>query len=183
MKVQISLVIVFLLAGVSAQAQTCDTTIRATAPHSRYAVNADATVTDLRTGLVWQRCPAGATLHDNGTADVYADDRCEFEAEQTYLWQAALQFAADLNLGGGFAGFSDWRVPNVKELFSLVERQCQLPAINSTVFPLPRVTSTLSFWSSSPGLVVDFVAGAILQEALREVDRVDGAYRLWLVRQ
>lgn len=57
--------------------------------------NGDGTVTDLATGLMWQK----------------ADDG------QTYLWEDALAYAEDLEL----AGYSDWRLPNAKELQSIVD--------------------------------------------------------------
>src|SRR5262249_1452937 len=46
-----------------------------------------------------------------------------------------------------FASFADWRLPNAKELRSIVEERCSNPSINTTVFP-----NTPSEWfrSSSP---------------------------------
>lgn len=137
------------LLTVSASAEICDERIKSSAPTYRYQINADATVLDLRTNLIWQRCAVGTVLDDNGTSTVYTDDRCVADAasETEFGWQDALDFAENLNSDGGFAGAADWRVPNVKELLSLVERQCISPAINSTVFP--DTTTNRSFWSST----------------------------------
>ncbi|NOR76050.1 MAG: DUF1566 domain-containing protein [Draconibacterium sp.] len=57
--------------------------------------NKNGTVTDLATGLMWQQT-------DNG---------------QTYNWQTALEYAENMEL----AGHSDWRLPNPKELQSIVD--------------------------------------------------------------
>ena len=56
-----------------------------------------------------------------------------------YTWQSALQAARDLGNG--------WRVPNFKELQSLVEEACYSPAINETLFPATVITY---YWTSSP---------------------------------
>ncbi len=48
-----------------------------------------------------------------------------------------------------FTGRNDWRLPNVKELLSIVERRCAMPAINSEIFP---ETTTWNYWTSSPNV-------------------------------
>jgi hypothetical protein len=58
-----------------------------------YRDNGDDTVTDLNTGLMWQRDPG---------------------SKQTYAEAAA--GAASFNL----AGYTDWRLPTIKELYSLI---------------------------------------------------------------
>lgn len=117
-------------------AQTCKNAIQLLAPDSRYEVNGDGTVTDLATKLMWQQCSAGQSGID-----------CASGSTQEYTWAQALQYPQTLNSSGGFAGFSDWRLPNQKELLSLVEEACGNPAINLTIFPH---TASNWYWSSSP---------------------------------
>ena len=47
---------------------------------------------------------------------------------------------------------TDWRVPNLKELVSLVERACVEPAIELKVFP---TTPSNSYWTSTPNTSAD----------------------------
>jgi len=61
-------------------------------------------------------------------------------------WGQALQQAKTVNING-FAGFSDWRVPNLKVLISIVEWQCREPAINVSIFP---ATPNLVYWTATP---------------------------------
>lgn len=130
-------------------AQTCRNDITPTTPTQDFTLHDDGTVTHNKTGLMWMRCALGQNW--NGAT-------CT-GAAQTYTWQAALQ-AAD---GSSFAGHSDWRLPNIKELNSIVERACMDPAINTTVYLVPELAL---YWSASPyaSLVsnawfVDFSAG------------------------
>ncbi len=104
-----------------------------TTPEDRFVDNGNGTVTDSITGLMWLRCPLGQAW--NG-------ETCTGNAARQ-TWQAALQ-AAD---GLAFAGFTDWRMPNLKEIGAIVEQRCRNPATNEVLFP---VTATESFWSSSP---------------------------------
>ena len=125
----------------AAQAVTCtDPTIPPTNPDSVYTANGDGTVSDTRNGLIWKQCAEG----QSGTS-------CSGSAKG-YNWGAALRLAAASN----FAGHSDWRLPNVKELLSLVE-ECRIyPAINDNVF---YNISSSNFWSSSTGWYVEFGQG------------------------
>ena len=140
---QVVMVFALPLLGV-AHAQTCKpNSIPATTPSSQFADNHDGTVTDNKTGLMWKRCSEGQTW-DSGVDD------CNGNAV-TYTWQSGLQQAQTVNTSGGFAGYSDWRLPNITELESIVEEQCYRPAINLTVFPNTSSSYPSShFWSSSP---------------------------------
>jgi hypothetical protein len=117
-------------------AQTCQTaSIPATTPNSQLTDNGDGTVTDTKTGLMWKQCSEG----QSGAG-------CATGSAATYTWQAALTQAQTVNTAG-FASHNDWRLPNVKELRSITEKQCYGPAINLTRFPN---TSSAVFWSASP---------------------------------
>lgn len=111
-----------------ALAQTCNPTIPLTKPDSRYAYNAVGDeVTDTVTGLIWRRCAEGMSW-SSATCTGTATD---------FNWEAALAHAATQ---------TGWRLPNFKELKSLVEYACVNQAINQTVFP-----ATLTYaWSASP---------------------------------
>ena len=122
------------------QAQTCKPeSIPASTPNSQLQDNGDGTITDTKTGLIWKRCLEGQSGSDcaSGSASGSAE---------AFTWQQALQRAQTVNSSGGFAGFSDWRLPTIKELSSLVEHQCVDPAINLTRFPN---ASNHWLWSSS----------------------------------
>lgn len=142
-----------LLLAAPLAAQTCSNSIDPTAPLARYTLHDDGTVTDDATGLRWQRCPAGYTLDDGGTPLDYADDACNDTGTGTRDWQGALQAAETINAGAGFAGFNDWRLPNIKELMSIVERQCAAPAVNANVFP--GLPPSARLWSSTTYIHTD----------------------------
>ena len=72
----------------------------------RWYDNLDGTITDRKTGLTWMRCSMGQKW--NGRS-------CGGKAKD-YTWSEA-------NLAGqgvDFAGHQDWRLPTVRELFTLV---------------------------------------------------------------
>ncbi len=145
----------------SISAAECTLSVSSTTPTHRFVIHDDGTATDSRTGLRWQRCPLGYEL-DNGGNDYPGDDRCVVDGAATLFdWQAALAAAAAFNDAGGGSGFTDWRVPGLRELSSIVEFQCLQPAINADVFP---DTPAANFWSSTPYRitevgVVDFQSG------------------------
>lgn len=121
-------------------AQICNTNIStSTVPDSRYTNNSDGTVTDKKTSLMWKQCSEG--LSSNTTA-------CDSGAVSIFTWLEALQQVQVVNTTG-FAGYNDWRLPNHKELASLVERRCYFPSINENIFPFIQNQET-RYWSSSP---------------------------------
>jgi len=114
----------------------CNLNIPLTRSDLRYQEVADGSeVKDTVTGLTWQRCVVGMSW------DV-TQKTCTGTAS-TLSWQDALEEARKAST---VPNASAWRVPNYKELHSLVERACVNPAINASMFP----ATPLGFsWSSS----------------------------------
>ncbi len=117
-----------------------------------YSDNGDGTVTDPTTGLMWMRCSMGQVW--DGTTSA-----CTGPAS-TYTWDQAVALTGTVP----FAGQSDWRLPNIRELQTIVDRTVINPAINGVVFPN---TPNSGSWSSSPWVgsasypwLVDFSTGA-----------------------
>lgn len=113
-------------------AQTCNLSIVESTPNIRFINNSDGTVTDKSTDLVWMQCSAGQEW--NGSD-------CDGEAFEMN-WGDSLSYAEQTS----FANNSDWRLPNIKELGSIIEYSCISPAINETVF---LISDSSEYWSSS----------------------------------
>lgn len=119
-------------------------------PDGIYLDNGNGTVTDTKTGLMWLKCTVGLT-----------GSTCASGTPSAYTWKDALAIAE----ASGAAGYGDWRLPNAKELASLVDLACSSPAINSSFFP---ASESGSYWTSSPSnqsadsaVSVDFATGAM----------------------
>lgn len=135
-------VLVLFLIQQSVNAQNCNISIAETAPNSRFQDNGDGTVTDLRYNLMWKRCSEelSGNLCETSNAILSSGSPTDF------VWQDGLAHIEHLNGSGGFAQHTDWRLPNRKELESLLELACNAPAINLSIFPN---TPNSFYWSSS----------------------------------
>ena len=102
---------------------------------SRYTDHSNGTVSDNNTKLIWKKCSQGQTWSSGANT-------CT-GSTTSMNWKEALEEAQSEY----FASYKDWRVPNIKELNSLVSLRCYTPSINASVFPN---TPSSSFWSSSP---------------------------------
>ena len=79
-------------------------------PAPSYTDNGDGTTSDNNTGLMWVKdCGSGVMS-----------------------WEQALSSCEGLT----YAGYSDWRLPNRRELLSIVDYGADSPAINTTYFPI-----------------------------------------------
>lgn len=114
--------------------------VRGTAQSANQFSSTDGgfTVTDSRTGLVWKR--------EHEMIDPTQPNDWTTRVNRAFSWQDALKRALTDTTGG----HTDWRLPNIKELRSIVDESRNLPAINTTFFLAPPFQS--QFWSSSPTL-------------------------------
>ncbi len=83
--------------------------------------NGNGTTTDLLTGLTWLQVPLTDTL----------------------TWENALIASESLS----FAGFTDWRLPDVKEIQSINDESLINPSVNSTYFS--GVKANKNYWAST----------------------------------
>ena len=90
--------------------------------------NGDSTITDNATGLMW----------------------AQSDSESGMDWETALAYAED----SSYAGYDDWRLPNVKELQSIVDYSGVFPAIDP-IFMITGITNEAGnadypyFWTST----------------------------------
>ena len=89
--------------------------------------NGDGTVTDTSTGLMWQQ-------------DTARDGQGNYDP---MTWEEALAYCESRTIGG----HTDWRLPTIKELRSLVDHTKYDPAIDALHFPN---TVASVYWSSTP---------------------------------
>ena len=97
-----------------------------------YRDNGDGTVTDLRSGLTWEK-------------------KTDANVNEMFNWQGTFAYVAELNAmngGAGFAGHNDWRVPNVRELLSIVDYGRTNPSIHP-IFGPTGTTNFVLYWSST----------------------------------
>ena len=120
----------------------------------------DEVIIDSATGLMWTRDAA--------------------PAEFPLPWQEGLDFIADLNQAG-FAGYHDWKLPNRKELFSLMDHHQINPSLPMkhpfiNVFPGYYWTSTTCARLPDQAWYIH-LGGAKVYRGMKY-----GSYMIWPVR-
>jgi hypothetical protein len=115
----------------------------------RLVDSGNGTLSDANTRLVWEKLSRDASIHDRNALST---------------WDQALAKIATLNTPPCFADVCTWRLPNVKELQSIVDyeqkspvfpkqfnKKCQPGCTVATCSctPIPPAGSTGGFWSST----------------------------------
>jgi hypothetical protein len=144
-------------------------------------------VKDNVTGLIWEiKTSKDGVINYNNPND----------ADNTYFWsdkdlathggnketpeqgKGTLDFINDLN-SANFGGYSDWRLPTLKELSSIVNYDIPSPGptINTTYFP---DTHSSFYWTSTPSPGYDYRAWVVGFDDSNSHNY--GKYRLCYVR-
>ncbi|MFI3243197.1 MAG: DUF1566 domain-containing protein [Akkermansia sp.] len=92
---------------------------------NKFKNNGDGTISDYATGLMWQQADDGKARN----------------------WQDALAYAEALTL----AGKSDWRLPNAKELQSIVDYSRSTQTTKSAAINAEFKTTSIEDWSGKKG--------------------------------
>ena len=110
-----------------------------------YTDNGDGTITDDNTGLMWEKESDDGSVHDWDTHYSWAD-------------AFAVHLVALNDPNAPFAGYTDWRIPNIKELVNVMHYQELNPSMHDifmtgctggcTVLTC-SCTQTHRYWSST----------------------------------
>jgi hypothetical protein len=141
----------------------------------RFRDNRDGTLSDLTTGLMWEKkCDRCDSLHAESSTYLWSSD-----GTGGVIWDWIDQ--VNLEGGTGFAGYDDWRIPNVKELLSIIDYERFNPAVGRAfdgdrcglgctdlTDPACNCTALTGYWSATTlahdtdrALVVTFNLGLI----------------------
>jgi len=126
-------------------------------PEPRFTDNGDGTVTDNLTGLMWSK-------------------NANIDGQKT--WSDAIDWCNALDHGG----YSDWRLPNVRELHSLIDMGEYSPCLPDG-HPYTNVQSS-DYWSSStPSYFTDTARHMIMDSGYVYSFSKTNTFYVWPVRR
>lgn len=143
-------------------------------PENDFLDNGDGTISDFGYNLMWVKCSEGQSgddclgakgLEEEFTTIICGEEIKGITSATTPNWATAIDYCAGLD----FAGFQDWYLPTIQELYSIIDTSTSHPAINTVYFPATVSSSywssTTSIASSSDAFVVVFYYGDITRIA------------------
>ena len=130
----------------------------------RYVDNGDGTVTDNKTGLMWEKKSAAGTadVHDVNNHYSYGVSINDTQQDGTLYTSFIAQLnPPDLSVDGTllpcFANHCDWRIPNIVELTSILLASCGTPPCIDPVFG----PTQYGYWSSTTDVPASTFAWAV----------------------
>jgi hypothetical protein len=146
---------------------------------------------DLEKGVAWPS--PRFTVHDSGTPGDTSDDTVTDNLTGLMWtrnanhgqkrWQyigtyPALEYCNGLTLGG----YSDWRLPNVRELYSLVDASRSAGPVLPSGHPFENVQSDKYWSSSTPAAATASACYVNMNDGYGNIDAKTSAYYVWPVR-
>ena len=116
-------------------------------PESATSTDGWLMVKDNVTGLIWEVKKVDGSIHDKDNKYTWCDTNSATNGGNsgTCGINSTENFITTLN-SENFGGFSDWRMPTIKELSTIINSQIYKPDINTTFFPN---TGLSPYWSST----------------------------------
>jgi len=146
----------------------------------------NGTIKDQRTGLLWEKKSDDGGIHDKDNTYTWGQELSPYAMNGTMT-----SFVATLNLNC-FAGFCDWRIPNRRELESLVNLGAYTPAAftpfntgcaGGCTVATCSCTGVGGYWSSSTNLSLPGTAWYLdFGNGYASTDFKGAAYRVRAVR-
>jgi hypothetical protein len=129
-------------------------------PEPRFVDHGDGTITDKVTRLMWSK-----------------DAR---QIPGTMNWHDAIRSCNNLTI----AGYDNWRMPNVRELLSLIDYGAYKPALPEN-YPFVNVEPSALYWSSTTSMPHSAQAWTvgIMNGNVRRYNKTSNAYHVWAVRR
>ncbi len=125
-----------IIREIVAPRQRCNSQIDSSAPISRFKQDHHGNILDRFSGLIWKRCVAGLS-----------GNYCDEGEKLKMSWLQAQMYAGKVTNDETEVLTTSWRLPNIKELQSTIEIQCEEPALNPFIFPNIPLEDV---WSGTP---------------------------------
>jgi hypothetical protein len=105
-------------------------------------------VRDNVTGLIWEVKTDDDSFHDRDNTYTWCDTNPDTNGGDQGTCGAATDTEDFINAlnSAGFGGYSDWRMPTLKELVTLLDYSTLNPSIDTAIFPN---TVSFEYWSST----------------------------------